>query len=360
MNNRLNSPVYKILLLTLLVMPVMYVQAQSFSSASLEALRKKEDSLQALSSNMVFAEQPADRFRADSLFVRTFVRSLLVKNSFYYPFDSLNISRLYAPDSSFRIFTWQLKKDEYVYLQKGAIQMNTPDGSLKLFPLFDISMYSSKLEDSIRTRTNWVGAIYYRIIEKQYNGRNYYTLLGFDDYAVNANKKWMEVLHFNERGEPVFGGPFFSFKDDSVKRAVQARFSLEYKKEARTFFNYDAEKDMVIFDHLVSETNEPERKATFIPDGDFEGFKWQNGQWVHVPLIDFEFKLSDGNFPKDATILDEAGNVNEQQLEEASRRNMEKENKPPAVKPPVKNDKPAPVKKNEPVKKKAGGNKNEE
>jgi len=55
---------------------------------------------------------------------------------------------------------------------------------------------------------------------------------------------------------------------------------------------------------------------------DFEAFKWDKGQWVHVPLLDFAYKLNDGNFPKEATILDNSGNVNEQSLEEASRRNM--------------------------------------
>lgn len=273
---------------------------------------------------MVFSEQAADRFRSDSIFTRTFVRALKVKNSFYFPFDSLNISRLYSPDSTFRIFTWQLKKDEYVYLQKGAIQMNTPDGSLKLFPLFDYSMFTAKALDSVRTNRTWIGAIYYRIIQKEYNGKKYYTLLGFDDFSISSNKKWLEVLHFNENGEPLFGGQVISFKEDSVKKPVQSRFNIEYKKEAKTFFNYDPEKDLIVFDHLISESNEPERKSTYIPDGDFEAFKWQNGQWVHVERLEFDLKLKDGEFPKESTIFDDAGNANEKQLEEASRRNMEK------------------------------------
>ena len=191
------------------VAPV-FAQRQ-ITAADRKELQKKEDSLQKLSANMVFSERPADRFRSDSIFTRTFVRALKVKNAFYYPFDSLNVSKLYSPDSTFRIFTWQLKKDEYVYLQKGAIQMNTPDGSLKLFPLFDYSMFTSKPLDSVRTRNNWIGAIYYRIIPKEHNGKKYYTLLGFDDFSISSNRKWMEVLHFNERGEPVFGGPVISY-----------------------------------------------------------------------------------------------------------------------------------------------------
>jgi hypothetical protein len=316
--------------------------AQSVSAADRKQLQKKEDSLQVFADSMINAESPASRFRADSNFVRGLVRALKVRNSFTYPFDSLKtISRLYSPDSVFRIFTWQMKKDEYVLLQKGAIQMKTRDGSLKLFPLFDYSMFTGKPEDSVRTRNNWIGAIYYKIIMKEHNGKKYYTLLGFDDFSISSNKKWLEVLSFNSNGDPVFGGPLISFKEDSVQKPVQARFNIEYKKEAGTLFNYNPEMDMIIFDHLVSETDQPEKKDTYIPDGDFEGFKWKNGQWVHVYKV-FDFKLEDGAFPTEAKILDDAGNIDEKQLEEASQRNIDKKN-PPKKEPEKK--KGTPVKK---------------
>jgi hypothetical protein len=310
-------------------------QAQRISSNDLKELRKKEDSLSVFADSMINGQSAAVRFRSDSNLVRGLVRALQVRNSFFYTFDSLTtISRLYPPDSSFRIFTWQLKKDEYVFLQKGAIQMRTKDGSLKLFPLFDASMFTAKPADSVRNRNNWIGAIYYRIIQKEHNGKKYYTLLGFDDFSVSSNKKWMEVLTFNNNGEPQFGGPYISFKEDSVRKPVQARFQIEYKKEANTVFNYNPELDMIVFDHLISETDEPEKKQTYIPDGDYEGFKWQNGQWVHVDKV-FDFKLSDGQFPTEERILDDEGNEDEQKLEEASRRNMQKDSIKPQQKKPA-------------------------
>lgn len=303
------------------------LSAQEISSANRKELQKKEDSLKVFSDKMINAPDAPDRFRADSNFVRGLVRSLKVKNSFYYPFDSLRtISHLYAPDSSFRIFTWQLKKDEYVYLQKGAIQINTPNGELKLYPLFDYSMYTSKPGDSVRTKDNWIGAIYYRMVMKEYKGKKYYTLLGFDDFAVSSNKKWMEVLTFNDRQEPVFGGPLISFKEDTTKKPVQTRFSIEYKKEANTLLNYDPDLDMIVFDHLISESEEPGKKNTYIPDGTYEGFKWKNGQWVHVDKV-FDFQLEDGQFPVDDKLRDEQGNIDEKKLEEASQRNIEKAKK---------------------------------
>jgi hypothetical protein len=310
--------------------------AQHLSKEALQDFQQREDSLKGFAFDIVNAETATARFRSDSQFVRSLVRMLKQPNSFYYPFDSLQtISHLYAPDSSFRIFTWQFKKDEFLYLQEGAIQMNQPDGSLKLYPLFDASMFTEKPLDSVRTRRNWIGAIYYRIIEKTWQGRNYYTLLGFDDYSETSNKKWMEVLTFSPEGEPRFGGPYFSFTQDSVHKAIQYRFNIEYKKEAGTRFNYDPQMDMVVFDHLVPEGDQPQKKDTYIPDGDFEAFQWKEGRWVHVEKQLFSFKLKDGQFPMEAKMLDEQGNANEAQLQQQSEKNVQKK----------KDDKPVPAKK---------------
>jgi hypothetical protein len=303
--------------------PVKYITASEQSQ-----LEKQQDSLVPFSFEIVNAPEPNQRFRADSFFIRLLVRTLKIPNSFYYPFDSLQtISKLYAPDSSFRIFTWQIKKDEYVYFQRGAIQMRTADGSLKLFPLHDFSTFTDKPMDSVRGPSNWIGAIYYRIIQKKFNGKDIYTLLGFDDFTINSNKKWMEVLTFNGEGQPVFGGPYFSFKNDSAKgnKNLAARFYIQYKKEAVTSFNYDTTLNMIVYDHLISESDEPNRKETFVPDGDYEGFKWQDGQWLHVSKV-FNTSLQDGQFPTDKKILSDDGGINEEILKQQSDKNKKKAN----------------------------------
>jgi hypothetical protein len=297
-----------------------------YTVAEKAQLEKQQDSLMHFAFDIVNAPEANQRFRADSVFIRMLVRSLKIPNSFYFPFDSLQtISKLYAPDSSFRIFTWQIKKDVYVFIQRGAIQMRTADGSLKLIPLHDVSMFTKKPEDSVRGANNWIGAIYYKIIQKNVNGKNIYTLLGFDDFTINSNKKWMDVLTFNQEGQPVFGGPYFSFKNDSAKASKKQvyRFYLEYKKEATTTFNYDSSMNMIIYDHLISETEEPNRKETFVPDGDYEGFTWLNGQWLHVPKV-FTATLQEGQFPAERKILNDAGGVDEELLKQQSEKNKKK------------------------------------
>lgn len=313
-----------------LISPFLLMQSvaspQKISSADLKQLRAKEDSLKKYSMHLNTDSLTADRMIADSNFTRTLVRALQIKNSFFYPFDSvLGVSKLYAPDTSFRIITWTIAFDDYYSRQKGAIQMRTPDGSLKLFPLRDVSEFTTGALDSARTRSNWIGAVYYNMIKTHHKGKNYYTLFGFDNYSVMSSMKWMEVLSFNDKNEPVFGGPFFSYEKDSIPKKTQYRFNIEFKKNARVLVNYIDELQMILVDHLVSENNDEEHKWTYIPDGDQEGFKWENGKWMHIDKV-FTFKLQDGQAPIGDPLMDIKGNKNEQKLQEKTDKNKTKEN----------------------------------
>ena len=257
-------------------------QAQRISPADFKFLKKKEDSLKVQAFNITRGRTASDRFTADSIFTRLLVRSLKTTNSFYYPFDSiLNVSKLYAPDSSFRIYTWQLMINENTIRQHGAIQMRTTDGSFKRFPLIDKSDIAINPSDTIGSNETWIGAVYYKIIQKKYNGKTYYTLLGFDENNIRSDKKIMDILQF-VNGEPVFGNPLFVIENSNPYQKTMARFILEYKKDAASRLSYDAELDAIIYDELVSETGDNKKKWTLVPDGDYEGFKWKNGKWVHT------------------------------------------------------------------------------
>jgi hypothetical protein len=305
--------------------------AQPLTKANFTKLKRSEDTLKIFAGSMIRDMSASKRFEADSSFIRNLVRLLRTPHSFYYPFDSLEtVSRIYAPDSTFRIFSWQFTRDENSYRQRGAIQMRTEDGSLKLYPLIDMSDFTAAPQDSVRTPQNWVGSIYYGMIMKTHNNKPYYTLLGYDDNNMRSTKKWIEVLSFDDAGRPVFGGPYFSIKTDSLKPAkLFPRFSIEYKKVGRARLNYDQDMDMIIFDHLISEDNQPDKPFTMVPDGDYEGFKWTNGRWVHVDKV-FDFKLKDGEAPMPDPLKDTDGKANEEKLWEISEKNMEKS------KPPVK------------------------
>lgn len=247
-------------------------------------LQQMEDELKPLAYAILNEDQFLDRFKADSAFTRGLVRALRTPHSFRYRFDSLiTISQQYAPDSSFRIFTWQIQMEDMNHFrQKGAIQMRTTDGSLKLIPLFDASTFTEAPFDSVRTNQNWIGAVYYNIIQTTYNNRKYYTLFGYDEHDARSTRKWMEVMTFDANGNPQFGGRYFNYREDDIKPKQPAfRFCLEYKKDANAKLNYDPELNMIVMAHLVSEEGDNKKKHTLVPYGTFEGFKWLGGKWVH-------------------------------------------------------------------------------
>jgi hypothetical protein len=248
------------------------------------SLFQHEDSLKYLAREMVNARDAEAREAACLQFIPKLVQALKTPGSFSYPFDSLaQVSILYPEDSAFRIFTWAFTPNNMTFRFYGALQMNTPDGSLKLFPLFDNSRFTNDL-DTITSNKAWVGALYYNLITTKDKNKKYYTLFGWHGYNFRSNEKLLEVLTF-EDGKPVFGAPVFNFSQDSVPGATRNRFLLIYKRDGNAGLNYDPEEKMIVFDHLVPLNGQADEKYTFVPDGTYEGFTWKKGAWVHIPKI---------------------------------------------------------------------------
>ncbi|MBL0359231.1 MAG: hypothetical protein IPP72_21240 [Chitinophagaceae bacterium] len=312
------------------------VSAQYISKNDMNYLQQKEDTLKDYANKIVNGQSASIRFNNDSLFTRLFVRALKTPYSFQFPFDSLQtISKLYAPDSSFRIFTWQMVVNDNLTRQHGAIQMKTADGALKLFPLIDKSDVTTNITDTAGNNKGWIGAVYYRIIQTSSSNQHYYTLLGYDEHNMKSNRKIIEVLSFSN-DEPMFGGRFFSFEEDTVFKSSTSRYVMEYKKTAGARLTYDKDMQMIVLEHLESETGENQKKWTYVPDGDYEGFKWKNGKWVHIEKI-FTQVTPEGQAPMPTPIKDAMGNTIDEKLQD----NVPAEEKPaeekkPAVTKPVK------------------------
>ena len=301
--------------------------SQSGNRPDLKLMQQKEDSLKPLAVKIIQGISSDDRFTSDSLFTRMLVRALKTPNSFYYPFDSLEtISRLYAPDSSFRIFTWQLVINPNVVRQHGAIQMRTQDGSLKLYGLIDKSDVTTNITDTVGNHKGWMGAIYYKIIQKRSANQNFYTLLGYDENTISTSRKFIEVLHFLN-DEPTFGGRYFSYEEDTVFKTSHSRYVMEYKKDAGPRLTYDKDLDLIIVEHLVSESGDPKKKWTLVGDGDYEGFKWKAGKWVHVEKV-FNYVTPQGQAPVPNPVRDQSGNLMEDKLNAGDPAAAEAEKKP--------------------------------
>jgi hypothetical protein len=307
-------------------------QNKKIDKVNLLYLQKLNDSLGKEGIHILDEIMPVNRIKSDSLFTRMLVRGLLIPYSFYFPFDSVVTAPiLYPQDSSFRIITWHYTLNDADFRQKGVLQINTPDGSPKFFPLFDVSDYTDEPQDSIRDNKNWIGAVYYKILQHEWQGKNIYSLIGYDENNSLTTRKWIETLTFGENGEPLFGGNYFRIPYNNTFTKGSRRYLMEYKSGSRARLNYDDEEGMIIMDFLVSETGEPDKRYTLVPGGDYSGFKWKNGAWEYIPRLDVEM-LGDGNEPHPALILNDDGTAKEDVLQKQSDKNVKQAQ--PAVKTP--------------------------
>src|SRR5882757_1168982 len=303
----------KIFVSVLLISISILSFAQHIQPEDRRTLKLKEDSLQNYAMDIIQGKDAATRFKADSMFTRMFVKALTTKNSFYYPFDSLiTISNLYPPDSSFRIYTWQMVVNELVVRHHGAIQMRTYDGSLKLYPLIDKSVVTQNILDTIGDNKGWIGAVYYKLLQTKSGNQPVYTLLGYDEHTASSNRKIIEMLSFSS-GEPIFGGRYFSYENDEVKKPSTSRYIMEYKYGTSPKLNYEPDMNIILVGHLESETNEPKKKFTYVPNGDYEGFRWSGSKWIHIENVR-NYTTRDKSEILSNTIYDKDGNVNKDKL----------------------------------------------
>ncbi|RDC57990.1 hypothetical protein DU508_03315 [Pedobacter chinensis] len=208
-------------------------------------------------------------------FVKTLVDALKTPNSFNYPFDSLkNVSVIKSPDQAFRILSWYLQLENGTYRYYGAIQMNTNNGPLKLFPLID---QTENMNDPniITDNQKWFGARYYEIIPvTSGNHLPYYVLLGWKGNNQSTTKKVIEILSFN-KDNLTFGAPVFDGKELKGKN----RLIFEYTKSNAMFLKTDKKAGMIVFDHIAPFDPEMVGRFEFYgSDGTFDGFKIIGGK----------------------------------------------------------------------------------
>jgi len=223
----------------------------------------------------------SNRLNADSLFTRALVQTLKTPFSFLYTFDSLSaIKHINSPDGRFKFFSWQIDLGDGTYRQRGAMQLPTSNGQLKLLPFFDNSDFVQNNAIGVYNRKQWIGAIYYDIIPIQYNNETIYTLLGFDENNNSISNKIIEILRF-ENDEPLLGGDFFRYTADPTYPIGKVdRFIYYYKKGSNAVIKYDATKKMIILSELASTENDLKKTETLVPSGNFKYFSWIHNQWV--------------------------------------------------------------------------------
>jgi len=247
--------------------------------------------------NKVIAE---DRLAVNKSIIPLFVKALREPGSFNYPFDNLEyIAKTYAPDSTFRMFTWFVKLDNGESRYFGAIQQN--DEENKIIPFFQNKTEITDIRNAKLNPQKWYGAIYYNITKVSDKQRNYYMLYGWDGGSFLSTKKILDVLYFDEDSIKL-GAPIIESKRG--KEPI-SRLILEYKKEAAVSINFDEELQMIVYDHIIPEDGKSfGMYPTYIPDGSYEALQFKNGMWQYVEKV---FHQTQDEAPITAPLFEDKG-----------------------------------------------------
>lgn len=278
------NKIFALLICIVFLIPAIAQKGQQvLPESDLQTLQTWEDTLAVLGYAVVNDSLPEHRFAACRKMIPMLVSALKTENSFQYPFERLKtVSIQYPQDSSFRIFTWQLyvDKDEYHYY--GAIQMNSKD--LKLFPLIDRSASVGNIEQEELSSDKWYGSVYYNLKECKGPNGKYYLLFGFDGYEFFNKRKIVDVLTFKDE-KPVFGAPVFVHEEKGKRPVTKKRLMLEYSAAASVRLNYDPALELLIFDHLIAMPGQHGEGVVMVPDGSYEGYRFEKGVWKHEEMV---------------------------------------------------------------------------
>jgi len=105
--------------------------------------------------------------------------------------------------------------------------------------------------------------------------------MGFDFNNNFSNKKLIEVLTLDHKGEPAFGGEFRK-EMQKVKRVI-----FEYSSEAVMSMNWDQKLKMIVLDHLSpSDPVLVNNYRFYTPDRSFDAFRFHKGVFLLEKDVD--------------------------------------------------------------------------
>lgn len=274
--------VFKIILVAILCLPFMG-RAQTGPLG----LQKKEVYLQHQFQQLFTAKDEKARLMRNHAIKDSLSRILTLDSSFFYPFDSLSsLGKVMAPDSAFRLLTWNCPLSGGMHVYSLFIQyISKITGKPKIIflennriekPVFQIN------EDSVLEPEQWYGALYYDILANTTDTGKYYTLLGIDLNDLFTTRKVIDILWFDKDQHIHFGLPVFIFPDHVSHRVV-----FEFSARVSMLLHYDPEMNMIVFDHLSP--SDPSYKGIYQfygPDFSYDGFIYRQGQWIFRSDLD--------------------------------------------------------------------------
>ena len=258
-----------------------------------------------------------------------------------FPFGQIrNLNYFQASDGSFRMLNWGIPDDNGTVSYKALLQVrlsqsgdsssawqsldsdcrkptakkDRPRSQASLPPrsytyiiydMSDMSLYQPYPEQLECTPETWWGAFYYSCIERQAEGKTYYTFLGWNAGQPLYQQSVIEVMYIGEQGDVHFGAPLFANSGrvpgrepmpvqvaDQDYRRVVFRFGrrtgmiLRYDYQTYLVTNKRGKPkkvnaDMIVFDQLMpQQIAMSDDYAYYVPQGGvYQAYVWIDGKW---------------------------------------------------------------------------------
>lgn len=263
------------------------------SQAQSALLASYEDSLKVMVPQLILPENDFERLALNEQFREVFRQALELPGSLQYPFDSLlTVSRLRAPDGSFRIITWYVPLANHRFEYFGFFQVYH-DRSQKtlVYELTDKSSDILEPEMANLDHEQWFGAFYTELIHNRHSRKDYYTLLGWRGDNPLTRKRIIEPLKMAAQGRPVFGQPVFRYGNNKHRRIIfeySSRVSMALRYESHPAERGRRERQMIVFDRMAPTQDFLKGQYQFyVPETNiFDGFIFEEGKWVFTPDVD--------------------------------------------------------------------------
>lgn len=265
-----------------------------YSMAQSDSIQGAEKRLMELLKETRSAKEDSLRIVLNERFADMLTETLSLPTSHAWPFDSLNLGKLTSKNGNIRIFNWNIQQNDRSNLYSMVILNVALD---KVIHLETMPSLRTLDENTIYRNGKWPGGLYYKMIERTDGPKNLYTLLSWDGFSKDANRKTIDALTFDEDGLPVFGAPIFKTKNGLRSRVIseyyaRSSFTQQYDRQKIELSNARRSKrkiddEMIVLDHLMP-LNESlvGQSWAYVPAGNiYNAYIFLKNYWTFVEDI---------------------------------------------------------------------------
>ena len=334
----MNSKVFKHNILCCLLVGILCWSPLSLWAQDKAFFLQIQKELDPLIERIYTAPTDNERYNANEQFVELMQEALAQDNSFFVDWHfGTRVSVLTSSDKQFRIITWPVVRDDGEYECFGFVQSwSEKDGEYLVYTLHDKSDEILSAEETVLDPDNWYGCVYQDLVEQKFEGKMYYTLIGWTGVDALTQRKVIEPIAFKgTTAQPIFGQSVFRREKNRrrvvLQYAATAMVNVRYedqfvdvesskkvKKNGRTVTLreiYQQKMKMIIFDEVAPQIPGMEGLYQYyVQTGTEMAYIFVNGRWelhasaqgrVDNPKLNKDFEPLPKSDPSYKIVLDE-------------------------------------------------------